>query len=357
VWRSKVIKSTTRRKACCSGALQFLGPSPAGKTAETFAPHFAYAKLHLQQNLEQMSNARAVSEPSTEQGGLALFRALGDYAGTASRGRMRKGALFSLCVRASWAKCYEFNLYAWEECNAQFVFFSLPTLRGICEELIVLNYVKDFPKHERDQLLSRLMDHEVHKKLTTQEAFFSAARPLQPVLPAQLSPSGVQTLEDEIRSIWRVHGWPNMNRDVMPPIRQIAEKRGGDVLAKLYDYLYRLTSGTVHFGVGALLRTGWGDKPECSFSVRHFTDYYAAFGQVYGAFMFCVYFELSARILRPGKSVQPKIAAIRSCILSRVRWPEMITFEEMNVPVPDPGMVVRALGVLWAQRSETLLAR
>ena len=304
-----------------------------------------------------MSKARAASERGTKQDGLALFSALGDYAATVSRGRMRRGALFSLCVRASLSKCYEFNLYAWDECNSQGLFFALPTLRGICEELIVLNYVKDFPKHERDQLFSKLMDHEVHTRITTQEAFFSAARPLQPVLRAQLSPSAVQNLEGEVRSIWRAHGWPNMNWGVIPPIRQLAEKHGGDVLARLYDYLYRLTSGTVHFGVGALLRTGWGDKPKCTFSVRHFTDYYVAFGQVYGAFMFCVYFELFARILRPGKSVQRRIAAVRNCILSRVRWPEMVTFEEMNLPVPDPGIVIRALGVVWAQRSETLLAR
>ena len=73
--------------------------------------------------------------------------------------------------------------------------------------------------------------------------------------------------------------------------------------------------------------------------------------------MFCVYFELFARILRPGKIVQPKIDAIRNSILSRVRWPEMITFEEMNEPVPDPGIIIRALGVVLAQESKTLLAR
>jgi hypothetical protein len=302
-------------------------------------------------------SAKRVFQRAKKQDGLALFRGLSDYVTTVSRGRMQKGMLFSLCVRASLSKCYEFNLYAWDEQNSQDVFFSLPTLRGICEELIVLNYVKDLPNSERDLLLSKLMAHDVHTKLTTQEAFFSVARPMQPILKAQLSPPAVQTLEDEIRSIWRTHGWPHMNHGVLPPIRQIAEKHGGDVLAKLYDYLYRLTSGTVHFSVGALLRTGWGDKPECSFSVRHFKDYYTAFGQVYGAFMFCVYFELFALILRPGKTARPTIDAIRKSIQSLVRWPEMITFEEMNISVPDPGVIIRALGVVLAQESKTLLTR
>jgi hypothetical protein len=51
----------------------------------------------------------------------------------------------------------------------------------------------------------------------------------------------------------------------------MAEKRGGDILATLYDYLYRLTSGTVHFNVCGLIRTGWGDKPHCTFSPTHFS--------------------------------------------------------------------------------------
>ena len=269
---------------------------------------------------------------------------------------MQKGRFFSLCVRASLSKCYEFNLLAWDERRSEGAFFWLPTLRGICEEIIVLNYAKGIPNEERDLLFSKLMLHEVHARLATQDAFFSAARPMQPILKPQMSPSAVQTLEDEIRSIWRAHGWPRMNRNVIPPIRQIAEKQGGDILAKLYDYLYRLTSGTVHFSVGALLRTGWGDKPTCTFSAQHFSGYYTAFGRIYGAFMFCVYFELFARLLRPGKKIRPEIDDVRNSILSLFRWPEMVTFEEMNVPVPDPNIIIRAAGVVLSLESKSLLA-
>jgi hypothetical protein len=148
-----------------------------------------------------------------------------------------------------------------------------------------------------------------------------------------------------------------MNRGVIPPTRQIAEKRGGDILAKLYDYLYRLTSNTVHFNVGALLRTGWGVFPNCTFSVQHLNGYYLAFSRIYGAFMFCVYFELFARILRPSTNIQSKIDEIRNSILSHVRWPEMITFEEMNIPVPDPGILINALSVVRSQESKSLLTR
>jgi hypothetical protein len=289
--------------------------------------------------------------------GLSLFRAMGDFAGKTARGRMEAGRLFSLCVRASISKCYEFNLHAWADGKAGGAFFALPTLRGICEELIVLSYMRHLPKEERDVLFSKMMAHEVHTRLATQQAFFSAARPLQPVLRAQVSSAAIGTLEDEIRAVWRAYGWPRMDRGVLPPIRQIAEKQGGDILVTLYDYLYRLTSGTVHFSVGALLRTGWGDKPNCTFSVQHFNGYYGAFARTYGAFMFCVYFELFGRLLRPGKDVLKRVDAIRDEILSVVRWPEIVTFEEMNLPVPDAGLLINALSVVMQRESKSLLAR
>lgn len=306
-----------------------------------------------------MSMARQkLSRTKKKPDGLSLFHALGDFASSAARGRMETTEdLFELCVRASLAKCYEFNLYVWDNRKSDGAFFSLPILRGICEEIIVLNYTQHLPDSDRPILFTKLMAHEVHTRLATQEAFFSAARPLQPVLKAQLSPVEVETLENEIRAIWRAHGWPRMNHGVVPPIRQIAEKQGGDVLAKLYDYLYRLTSGTVHFSVGALLRTGWGDLPNCTFSVQHFKEYYSAFGRIYGAFMFCVYFELFQGLLRPSKIVLKRVDAIQDSILSVVRWSEMITFEEMNTPVPDPGIIINALSVVLSQESKALLAR
>ena len=256
--------------------------------------------------------------------GLAQFRDLGTYMSAATLGRMKRGRLFSLCVRASLAKCYEYNLLAWDKRRSVDAFFALPTLRGVCEDLIVLNYIRDMPNRDRDALLSKLMIHELHNRLSTQDAFFSATRPLQPVLKPYMSEPEVESLADDIRSIWRSNGWPNMNRNVVPRVRQMAEKHGGDILRTLYEYLYRLTSNTVHFSVGSLLRSGWGDdQSSCRFSVEHLSKYYAAFGRIYGAFLFCVYFELFGRVLRPGKAVLAQVHGIRRSILSTVRWPEM----------------------------------
>ena len=187
---------------------------------------------------------------------LKLFRDLHDYVAGAAQGESRKGRTYSLCLRASFAKCYEFNLHAWDEAHSESAFFWLPALRGICEDLIILNYIQTISHADRDRLVKGLMQHELHQNLKTQHLFFSSSRPQQPVLSPVLSATQLESLEDSIRAIWIRHGWPKMKHGVRPPTRQIAEKHGGEILATLYDYLYRLTSGTVHFNVCGLLRTG-----------------------------------------------------------------------------------------------------
>lgn len=286
---------------------------------------------------------------------LKLFHDLSAYANRQSQGTMRLGRFYSNCVRASFAKCYEFNIYAWDNANTSSAFFWLPTLRGICEDLIILNYIQIIPSAQREELMANLMSHELHSRLKTQHAFFSNNRPHQEVLVPSSTLAAIEALEQDIRLVWQAHGWPNMNRGVVPPTRQLAEKRGGDVLATLYDYLYRLTSSTVHFSVNGLLRTGWGDPPNCKFSPEHFGDYYVAFGRIYGAFMFCSYFELLARFLRTDASTKETIQRIRESILSELRWPEMTTFEEMNLQRPKMTLVQTLVGFNRAATAKRLL--
>jgi hypothetical protein len=131
-------------------------------------------------------------------------------------------------------------------------------------------------------------------------------------------------------------------KGAIPPIRQIAEKQGMPLLTTLYDYLYRLTSGGVHFSVQSLLRSGWGSHPKnFKFSTRHFHNYFASYCSTYGAFVFCVYFEFFNSIIRPDRATSAAVAKIREGVLMTARWPEMVTFEEMNLKVPEDGSVVR----------------
>ncbi len=59
--------------------------------------------------------------------------------------------------------------------------------------------------------------------------------------------------------------------------------------------------------------------------------------------MFCLYFEFFRSVLRPDNDVLSKVDKIREHLLMRPRWPEMLTFEEMNQDVPSGANIARVI--------------
>lgn len=278
---------------------------------------------------------------STTSSNADRLRELGDFMERATVGRVRKGHLFTGCVRASLAKSYELAHDAHALLEERVSFFLVPSLRSICEDLIVLAYLAGMSKDDREELTGLLMTHEVQDRLERQHAFFSTARPDQPVLGPRSADKAA--VEDEIRRIWQRNGWPGLKHRFGPPVRQIAERHEYDLLTTLYDYLYRLTSGMVHFNPQVLLRSGWGTGQSFRFSPRNFDGYYLQVAQTYSLLLFSFYFELFGRFIRPPKPVKSLIAEIRYELLTQPRWPEMVTFEEMNAPAPSGAEVLRVL--------------
>jgi hypothetical protein len=99
---------------------------------------------------------------------------------------------------------------------------------------------------DRNELVSLLFRQEMASRLSTQSKFFELARPEQPI-PVMQAAVDKTKIEEAIRQIWKRNGWPGLTSSWMPTTRQIAEKNNIDVLTMLYDYIFRLTSGSVHF--------------------------------------------------------------------------------------------------------------
>ena len=55
----------------------------------------------------------------------------------------------------------------------------------------------------------------------------------------------------------------------------------------------------------------------------------------YGLLLFCCYFELFGRFLRPNKRLSALVTELRFDLVGKFRWPEMVTFEEMNLRPPE----------------------
>jgi hypothetical protein len=205
---------------------------------------------------------------------LKEFKALSKYMAIVAKGTIHKHKMYSLCVKASCCKCFEFNLAVPNFAKSNNAFFAVSSLRGMCEELIVLRYLRKMPPKDREELLRALTSHEIGTRAKLQDAFFSAIRPQQPVLRLNDADSVIESAGAAARSIWQRHGWPKLDKGTMPQIRQIAEKQGLHQLAVLYDFLYRLTSAGVHFNVQTLLRSGWGSPKSFVFSAKNFQSYF-----------------------------------------------------------------------------------
>jgi hypothetical protein len=287
--------------------------------------------------------AKRRSKRKSKPDHLAHFAALTAYMAKVAKGSIHRHSMYSLCVKASACKCFEFNLAVQPIAKSKNSFFVISSLRGICEDLIVLRYISKLPPRDREQLVVALSSEELATRFKLQDIFFTTIRPQQPVLRIEAVDTLIASSEAKARVIWNRHGWPNLQKGAMPQIRQIAEKQGAHYLTVLYDYLYRLTSGGVHFNAQSLLRSGWGNSKQFVFSPKNFHSYFANYCSLYGAFMFCLYFEFFSAVLRPSAKERAIVDKIREDVLFTPRWPEMVTYEEMNQKPPSDGQTVRML--------------
>jgi len=76
---------------------------------------------------------------------------------------------------------------------------------------------------------------------------------------------------------------------------------------------------------------GWGDLPEITFSTRHFKAYYRHFACFYGAYLFTELCAWMISIDLLDKAVETDLQKIVALLEKEARWPEIVTFEEMNI--------------------------
>ena len=96
---------------------------------------------------------------------------------------------------------------------------------------------------------------------------------------------------------------------------------------------------------GRYFDSGWGTSAnpdhvplEAKFSTENLAMYHLEIAQIYSAYIVCLWFELFEVRLDAAEDEMAAVADLRECLLSRGRWPEMVTYEEMNLKVPDGGV-------------------
>ena len=241
--------------------------------------------------------------------------------------------LFSCLLSASFVRAFEFVDLASKQ-NPENAFFLAPALRGTTEDIIYLYFLSRFNHEIRQQVLHNMIQLAAEKHLADQNPFFQRFRPFQPIISESIADT--DKMKEQLLSFWQSNGWPKL-KNPPPSTREIAKKSGSVSLHIVYDFIYRFTSKMVHFNPQLLLRSGWGNSPkEVKVSTRHMGSYYLSVSQIYGSYLFCLYFEFFGQFLSLNQGEEAAVRELREYLLRLPRWPEMVTFEEMNLEVPQP---------------------
>lgn len=247
---------------------------------------------------------------------------------------------FEVLLRAATAKALEFNVRVQETGYTDGVFYE-PFLRGLLEEVIYLHFLQPLGTDDRLELLDSLQMHDFFRTVGKQKTFFQTRRPQQPVYRVEFDgwdgDAELTRAKLRLEAIWSKLGWPKRP----PSVRDLAVKAK---LSDVYDYLYAATSRVVHFTPQSLLRLGWATIPAShdatsdssvpfTFSSRHFAKYHSEFTRFYGAFIFLLLYELLEPHVPQSEELAETLSSIRHGFEKLDRWPELITFEEMNMSV------------------------
>jgi len=209
-------------------------------------------------------------------------------------------------------------------------FFLVASLRGICEDYISLRFIYEQAKPEKHKIVFSRMMAEAHESSIAQWDFFKENHASQKLYCVDNVIEELKQFRDEIKTLLKGH--PIRNSASMPAVHYMAKTTG---LLPLYQYVYHATSQFVHFSPRLLLRMGWGGPPKFNFSTKNFGDYYNHFAIFYGIFLLIAIFEWLSRtdvdVIQSPDSTS--MSVLRDYIEKTSRWPELVTFEEMNIGV------------------------
>lgn len=258
----------------------------------------------------------------------ALLGQLAPHIAAAGHGSLTADGPFRCIVRAALVKSFEFAVHAQEE-HAE-PFFITSTLRGVCEDVIVLSFLAGLS--DRDEIVIAMNAINLAESLNRQTAFFKD-RPWQPIVREK--PGHYDSCLAQMRTIAERHGW---DRKRFPTVQYMAD---ACQLRPVYDFMYSATSQWVHCSPHILLRMGWGGQgevPNCdtrwTFSTKQFRQYYNDFNRIYSVFLLLLLCKAFESEVEQADEVRELCASLTTALNKELRWPELVTHEELNLPAP-----------------------
>ena len=235
--------------------------------------------------------------------------------------------LFTEVVKATIIKSYEF-VASINQHHDDYMFFSLPSLRGICEEYIVEKFIAANFSNNKDEIILLRHTYDHLKSCIVQWKYFETNRPDQRLYYEQGLPEQLVKAESELKAAIKSQLPGIALKPVFPSIYFMSTETGE---RELYDYLYHASSTFVHFSPNNLLRMGWGKFPQVHYSTSNFKLYYKDFALFYSLLLLsklCAWQEANGFL----PDFNREYIKLMDTVLSKAeRWPELVTFEEMNI--------------------------
>lgn len=245
----------------------------------------------------------------------------------AANARAGNPDLFVQVTKAALIRSFEFVSHI-PNVDNEIAFFMMPFLRGVCEDYIVLKFLHAKLNIDVDEAIKIKLEKDLYESSISQWGFFEANRPDQKLYYHADFKSKEENARNQLISLLNSKNINLERRKYFPSVRKMAKESN---LLELYDYVYHATSSLVHFNPRILLRMGWGDLPDITFSVKNFGKYYKHFTCFYGAYMFLQLCEWSVELGIVDKTIALKLEVLAKLIQDEPHWPELVTFEEMNI--------------------------
>lgn len=227
-------------------------------------------------------------------------------------------------VIAAFTKCYDYNLYNSQSKEYDNSFYRLPMLRGICEDLISLSYLLQKSVKEQTEHIKYMQNSGLHKSLKVQSVFFAEKN------PGQITPNPNMISKNTVKQNSCTHS-------KLPAVWLMAKNAK---LTSIYDFLYHATSTMVHFSPDVLMKLGWGEidnnnnMKNVKFSIKNYNKYYHAFNTFYSWYLLKEQFYAFENYLKIPKTIMKQVKTFDDNFKNS-DWPELTTFEHLNIERPS----------------------
>ena len=152
-----------------------------------------------------MSEPESADQQASQRKVQTLLDELRPTVSGATKASIRGVGIYGCALRAAVAKSFEFAAVVHRDPPPDHGFFITSTLRGLCEDLIVLSFVEPLSPADRNEAVALLMAKNVADGIAAQSAFFKSERPWQPVLQPPTTTS--TDTEAQLRDLAKTLGW------------------------------------------------------------------------------------------------------------------------------------------------------